>query len=104
MTICQEWTLSGGTNVERSAEGAALCRALWGHRNQFGTTWHVYCEENQRWIHDLVSTGQLVPRIRSELQEAIDSLDHQDRQDRAAGKSRPARARSWLARRIEDGS
>ena len=27
----------------RSPEGQALCRALWGRRNWFGTVWHVYC-------------------------------------------------------------
>lgn len=100
-TVERDATSSGGTNVQRTAEGASLCRALWGHRNLFGTAWHLYCEDDQRWIQDLVSKGQLVPRIRSELQEAIDSLDHQDRRDRAAARSRMALARTWLARKIE---
>ena len=65
--------------VVRSAEGAGLCRALWGRRNLFGTTWHVYCENDQRWIADLRKSGDLFPRMREELQSALDALDHEDR-------------------------
>ncbi|GAA0933464.1 hypothetical protein GCM10009554_18650 [Kribbella koreensis] len=64
--------------IQRSATTAALCRVLWGQRNWFGTTWHVYCEEDQRWPEDLYQHGQLFPRMRSELQEALNQLDHQD--------------------------
>lgn len=63
----------------RSAEGSAMCRALWGHRGSFGTVWAVYCEDDQTWTQQLHRNGELFPRMRSELQEAIELLDHQDR-------------------------
>jgi len=67
--------------IQRSATTAALCRVLWGQRNWFGTTWHVYCEDDQRWPEDLHRRGELFPRMRSELQEALNQLDHQDARD-----------------------
>jgi hypothetical protein len=63
----------------RSIEAQALCRALWGHRNLFGTTWHVYCEVDQEWPRQLADSGDLYPRMRTELQTALDSLDYEDR-------------------------
>jgi len=65
--------------VIRSPAGAALCRSLWGHRNLFATTWHVYCEDDERWIADLRASGDLFRRMREELQSALDTLDHEDR-------------------------
>jgi hypothetical protein len=65
--------------IVRSPEAASLCRALYGRRNVFGTTWHVYCEEDQQWIHDLRARGELFPRMRDELQDALDKLDAEDR-------------------------
>jgi hypothetical protein len=65
--------------IVRSAEATALCRALWGRRNAFGTVWHVYCELDQRWTAQLWAQGELFPQMRTELQNAIDQLDHEDR-------------------------
>src|SRR5690242_16074145 len=42
----------------RSLEGQALCRALWGHRNLFGTTWAFYCEPDQAWVDKLLFSGE----------------------------------------------
>jgi len=63
----------------RSPEGQALCRALWGRRNWFGTVWHVYCEDDQASTENLAREGKLIPKMRAELQEALDQLDHEDR-------------------------
>jgi hypothetical protein len=69
-----------GVPVVRSPEGAGLCRALWGHRNLFGTTWGVYCDpEVQGWIDDLRDRGELFPRMREELQTAVDAIEFEDR-------------------------
>ena len=65
--------------IVRSVEATALCRALWGYRNLFGTTWHVYCGPDAQWITDLRPSGELFGRMRDELQSALDSLDHEDR-------------------------
>jgi hypothetical protein len=65
----------------RSLEAKALCRALWGHRNLFATTWALYCGEGTEplWIDHLLASGELFPRMRDELQTALDQLDHEDR-------------------------
>jgi hypothetical protein len=62
----------------RSPKAAALCRGLFAQRNWFGTTWHVYCEEDQQWPDELLRSGELFPRMRAELQEALSTLDYQD--------------------------
>jgi hypothetical protein len=63
----------------RSPDGAAACSVLWGNRNIFGTTWAYYCEPEQRaWIDDLDASGELAMRMRSELREALNSLDFED--------------------------
>jgi hypothetical protein len=73
---------SDPNEVVRSAQGAALCRALYGRRNAFGTAWAVYCDEEDEyrgWIESLRGSGQLFPRMREELQSALDALDYEDR-------------------------
>jgi hypothetical protein len=69
----------GLVDFQRSASGQSLCRALWGHRNLFGATWHAYCEDDRGWIVDLMQRGELFDRMRSELQSALDQLDAEDR-------------------------
>lgn len=69
---------SPAVGIHRSPEAAGLCRALWGYRNWFGTTWHVYCESDQGWPMTLLADGQLFDRMRVELQEALNKLDFED--------------------------
>jgi hypothetical protein len=64
--------------IVRSARAASLCRALWGQSNLFGTTWHLYCEEDQTWTEDLWKRGELFQRMRQELQMALDRLNSED--------------------------
>jgi hypothetical protein len=40
--------------------------------------WHYYCEEDQGWPKDLAASGDLWPRMRREIVEALDQLDFQD--------------------------
>lgn len=66
-------------SIVRSPEAAGLCRALWGRRNPFGTAWHVYCEEDQTSPEMLFERAELFPRMREELQNALDAIDFEDR-------------------------
>lgn len=64
----------------RSPRGAAVCRALWGHRNTLGTVWQFYtAADDDPWIMHLYGSEELWPWMRNELQSALDKLDYADR-------------------------
>lgn len=80
---------AGSPPIVRSVEAASLCHALWGRRTLFGTTWHLYCQDDQTWTEGL---WDLYPRMRGELQSALDKLNHED-----AKAIRGARSRPWAS-------
>jgi hypothetical protein len=71
---------SSGKQLIWSVEGPAACWALWSVRSWFGLAWHFYCEEDQAWPEMLAEQGDLWPRMRREIVEALDQLEFQDAQ------------------------
>lgn len=93
-------------------EGAAACRAVWGYRSQIGTSFAWYCggEDMRAWIDQLDARNEVLPRMRQELQEAIDKQNFEDVSDAARAaqrrqRSQRQRVREWIqgSRKIDAG-